>query len=550
MSFNETFQKQLVERYDRRSRYFSQLFMATTVFALGFLAFILVPLVGLQHEEVRISKELKLNEAEQTARRAEVQRVTKIKGDATARLAERMASHAVLERRLTELEGQSENLAARIDQTELEINKKTQELGLLDEQRADFDGFRSLADNLPGLDVDKFVVELQEFLRQAGDVIRGEGPTEDLGIEIDCPRGFEERSDCVVKAKVMQMLSVHDKAVRETIVVPVRAVDASVADDLEGRLDEAFANFNGILAQRPDFWRAVTLKHHVGEQFRNIVEGLSHDIDKAIQAKIQGLDILVQENAAARAEMLDAGKELDRQLSELQVSRDGVRDEAIAIEGEANATKTKAVEIEREIASLITEIEREQQKVGRLSARQAKIALDKTAITDRLENVESPFGTLPVGLAEALQVFPIILAVGMIMVGLVLAELIRLRRGYHALLQKKFPDEQAQIDLSMTLITPLFLDPCRPISSNGWRTLVLALPIAVYIAAIVLVSYSWSLDGEVEGMSRAIESGYMLIYLIFAMLFILPVIHLVREWRRYIAALAGTPPTAASRRSA
>ena len=549
MSFNETFQKQLVERYDRRSRYFSQLFTATTVFALGFLAFILVPLVGLQHEEMRISEELSSNEAEQTTNRAEVQRLTENKGAATARLAELTASHAELERRLTELEDQSEDLAARIEQTELAINEKTQDLGLLDERRADFDRFRSLADSLPGLDVDKFVVELQEFLRQAGGVIRGGGPIEDLGIEIDCPGGFEERSDCVVKAKVMQMLSVHDKAVRETIVFPMRAVDASVADDLEGRLQETFANFNGILAERPGFWREVTLKHHVGEQFRNIVEDLSHDIDTAIQAKIQRLDILVQENAAVRVDLLDAGRELHRQLSELQVSRDGVQDEVTAIKGEADAAKTRTVEIGREIANLKTAIESAQQDVDRLSARQTKIALDKTAITDRLKNVESPFGTLPIGLAEALQVFPIILAVGMIMVGLVLAELIRLRRGYHALLQKKYPGEQAQIDLSMTLITPLFLDPCRPISTNGWHTLVLALPIAVYIAAIVLISYSWSLDGEVEGTSRAIESGYMLIYLIFAVLFILPVIHLVREWRRYIAALAGRPPTAASRRS-
>ena len=58
MSFDDTFEKQLVEAYDKSARHFSQLFNATIIFAFAFLAFILVPLVALQREDATIDQAL------------------------------------------------------------------------------------------------------------------------------------------------------------------------------------------------------------------------------------------------------------------------------------------------------------------------------------------------------------------------------------------------------------------------------------------------------------------------------------------------------------
>lgn len=534
MSFDETFQKQLLERYDKRSRYFSQMFTATAVFALGFLAFVLVPLVGLQNEEARISEELRINAREQSAALAELKTLAATQDRAKAQYADMETTRLALEAQFNELESRSLDLTQRIEQAELALEKKTQELGLLKEQHGEFDRFRSLAESLPSLDVNEFVAGLQQFLRDASGALWGGGPVTGLGIGVDCPGGNQEaRSDCIVRAKVMQMLSVHGDVVQRKLIAPIRAADAQLADNLEKQRQDVIANFNGILDRRPDFWQEVTLKHHVGQQFRAEIEKLSDAIDKSIATKLHTIGDQEQRNATARRELLAAGERLTRELGKLRSESENMGAEIALIAAKEEAAKAKAAEIEQEVATLKTAIEQTKEGVRRLSTRQAKIEADKTAISDRLKNVESPFGTLPIGLSEALQVSPIILAVGSIIVLLLLAELIQLRRCYHVALRQCYPDEQGRIDQGMAIITPLFLDPCRPMATNLWRGLVLAMLIVAYVAAVALITYSWALNEAPGELGRTIERGYTFLYLFFGMLLILPIVRLFREWQRY-----------------
>ena len=82
-----------------------------------------------------------------------------------------------------------------------------------------------------------------------------------LPFVVDCPlEDHDERADCIVKAKVMGLLSVHEREVREKIVEPMRGLDPEVAKELGSRLEDTIASFERILAERPDFWQEVTLK--------------------------------------------------------------------------------------------------------------------------------------------------------------------------------------------------------------------------------------------------------------------------------------------------
>lgn len=547
MSLDETFLTKIAERYDRRSRYLTQLVVATALFAMVFFAFILIPLVSLQHDEMRIGEELDSIQAEQAAAGAKLEELENSREAAKSGLAELTASLVDLELTLESLVTTSAELTGQIEQAQLAIEEKAQELVRLDEQREEFKRFRTLAETQPGLDVDGFVTELQEFLRQARSVLFGGGPIEDLDIEVDCPNpDRDERLDCVVHTKVMQMLSTHVAEIRGEVAAPVRAIDETLAEDLETRLGDVLTRFEDILAERPNFWLAVTLKFHIGERFREELATVSREIGTTLLNKVDHIDHLIDENKMVRMELAATKAALATKLGDLQ--RESIRhsEELNRTDADATAARATLKDTERKIADLKREIGQAEAELAKLSGRQNKIAENKAAITDRLNKVDSPFGTLPISLVEALQVFPIIFAAGLITAGLVLAELIRLRFGYHMRLRQTNPSELDKIDQAITLTAPLYLDPCRPSGTNLWRGWALTVPATLYVASIALIAYSWSLDGEAEGAGRTVENGYLAAYLILGALLAVPAVHVSREWRLYRAALTGEQSTAAA----
>ncbi len=536
MTFDETFQKYLLERYDKRVKHFSQLLTATIVFAVAFLAFILVPLVGLQNDEIRIGDELKSNKAKQTAKLVAMKALALNQELATPMLSELAIIRTEQEQSLAELKNKNSDLEKQIDLAQSAINGDVQKLNILDKEREGFEEFLSSVQYLPELNVDDFVLKLQQFLVKAYRAISDGQNVEQLGINVDCDQGDHKiQFNCLVKAKVLKMLSVHDHAVRKLIVVPMKEIDPSVSNDFATKLDATFEAFQDILANKPGFWQEAPEKRNVGQQFGQELEDLSATIKTVIQNKIKRLDALRQENSKRREKLVAAKKILDENRERLQRASYNFQDDIIEISHWIAREQSTAARTERDISVLKTDIEKVQQGIDRLSEQQAKILMAKSAITKRIDNVESPFGTLPVGLTEALQIFPIIVAVGLIIAGLVLTELVELRRNYHDLLRRKYPREQDRVVYQISLIKPLFLDPCHSPSANFCRGSVLAIPALIYFAAIALISYSWSLDGKAVGAGQVVEIIYLAIYLAFAMGLFLPIIRLRREWRLYVS---------------
>jgi hypothetical protein len=538
MSFDETFEKQLVEAYDKSARHFGQLLNATIIFALAFLAFILVPLVALQREDARIEEQVRRAEAEIRQAQDDESRLT----SAQALLARLPAQRDALVREQATLEEQNQDLTIRIESIEQSLDKVTRERGRLDGQRVSFDQIRKVAENLEPLDVDAFVRELQQFLGQASNVIWGNAPPESLGFAIDCPAAAsDQRANCVIRTKVMQMLAATEQDLRERIIAPVARTDADTAAALEARLTEAHDNFGQVLDQQPEFWQAVVYKQHVGREFADEIARLSNDINEAIRAKVADSASRMSQLQETEARLLEEGKKLVDEITRLQAAQSAKISEAQATGEQIAAAETQLAELPQKIEQLKAKVTANTATIAKLKEDQKKIADNREAISDRMRGVQSPFGALPIGLTEAVQVFPIIVAVGLIMTLSTLATAIRLRRRYHQLLRKKYPGTEADIDEGIVLTVPLFLDPHRAAKANAWRAGVLALLLAVYGISVALIAESQRLVPQPEGASRTIENGYFWIYLALAVLLILPLCQIIAEWRRYTPAPIGNP---------
>lgn len=102
----------------------------------------------------------------------------------------------------------------------------------------------------------------------------------------------------------------------------------------------------------------------------------------------------------------------------------------------------------------------------------------------RLERLESPVGRLPVGLVEAIALFPLVTAVGFLLVGASLERARRLRAALRAHAASLDPGRAVLTDAQVALVAPVWLDPLAPRSARSGQLALLAVaPLAVTAAA-------------------------------------------------------------------
>ena len=101
-------------------------------------------------------------------------------------------------------------------------------------------------------------------------------------------------------------------------------------------------------------------------------------------------------------------------------------------------------------------------------------------------------GQLPVGLREAVQIFPLLMALGFGWCVFVLRQLVTLRQAIRDGYEHQAPDVAELTDRHLTLVAPLWVDRGHPAFGQA----LLLAPIGIFIAACALVTYHWSLERE------------------------------------------------------
>ena len=532
MSFDDTFEKQLVDAYDKSARHFSQLFNATLIFAFAFLAFILVPLVALQRENATIDQELMQAKVAVTTAETEQKELAVLQDQTRAQLGNLPAMKDELKDKRAGLEDRDAQLQHEIDTVEQAIDKLTQEQGRIEGMVSAFERVGQAAEALPPLDVNAFVRELRDFLSQQSDAIWRGAPLESADFRPDCPMSVAEiRANCVIRAKVMQMLGVTEQRLRDRVIAPLAAVDRDVADAAEARLKDAHHKFGQRLDEQPAFWQAVVQKQEVGQDFAAEIDRVSSDVNAAIFDKVKQLALRISELQMQQSKTMAEAQKKTEEIARLQEAKAESEEKIAGLEAQISDAEVKIAAVEQKIAAVKTKVAATNEQVLVLTAKQTKVGEKREAISDRMKGVQSPFGTLPIELTEAVRVFPIIVAVGFVIALLSLANATRLRGRYHLLLRQKYPAETAEVDERVALTAPLFLDPLRRSGDNLWRGAVLLLPLVVYAAGIVLIAESQRLAPQAEETSRFIDSGYGWLYLAVALFLMLPLYQIVTAWK-------------------
>ncbi|HEX9971204.1 MAG TPA: hypothetical protein VGD14_03960 [bacterium] len=154
--------------------------------------------------------------------------------------------------------------------------------------------------------------------------------------------------------------------------------------------------------------------------------------------------------------------------------------------------------IEKQSEMLNTEIIRFQRTKAEFDSLLADLQERETQVASRLNQIEFPFGKLPIGLNESIAVFPIVLAIGFLVLALSLRDTIVLRKSYHLLYQRKDPNKEILTDEQIMLIAPLWIDPLNPRKKNLISLIILSILFLIFIISCSMILYSWTIPGSLR----------------------------------------------------
>lgn len=476
--------EQVQRRFSSRSQSFNKQISVLVTFSLAFLVFVIVPLVALnadkEHVEMQeanrdnLVKRLKGLDTERVALMADVDRIR----DSIASLTDALQTDRGNAKRHNIERSKLTNEIEKIRQETQVFEARAKKL-----KQASQDGKQILA----SFDANKRVDDLRNWFIDAAYKAGSGGP--------ECNQytvGEREYMRCIVRLKLEGDWNRDFKFLNEKIVLLLREIAPNAAIDVEVTLKEARKRFQSNLDQNRDFWTTIDGKGEFMGELNSVFSHAFNKISEIVQQKLN-------QNNQKLANVLQEASELEA-LRRVLEQRLAVLDGKLAalesdVEKQSGQLKNKEAGIEdnkirsTQITGEIAEAEAEL----KLLPTPDKIVEDRNRIEKRVNSFKSPFGSLPIGLNEAVFAYPLILAIGTAICAFLLRRLLKLRGELHSVLKRLMSVTNEDIDRRLEILAPIWFDPGRAIWRNLGVVLAFAVPLVLFAASAWLVFNDWLL---------------------------------------------------------
>lgn len=476
------YREQVLERFTARARSLTNQYTILMIFAFGFLVFIIVPLAALNFDAAHVK-----------AQKADLEKLT-------AQSEELSAEHATQEQEIHFLRGKITSLNFNLElkrqeaterageRTRLEkdlAENNAQRQQLLDQAKSLKSAVKGIETTLASFDADQRVGNLRTWFFDTA-----------LSANRDPECENTERRvylRCLVKKKLESDWQHDFSLIRQKVVEPLGEIALAVAETIDTELSSIKKAFGERLEENQDFWQSFEGK----EVF---MDGLSDDFNQAFE-KIRGIVnsalVRIAEKSifleAKVGELAQAGQTLENDLAALDRERTRIEAETEAEFQELAGKESAMDENERGQAELAAQVARVQKQIDELPDPE-DIEEERAEIETRLASFESPFGTIPIGLKEAVLAYPLILAAGFMVCTLLLSRLLALRGEFRNSLAREQVLSEADVNRRVATLAPLWFDAGRAFWGNPTLVLALLIPFALFVAAGWLILNDWLLQ--------------------------------------------------------
>ena len=135
--------------------------------------------------------------------------------------------------------------------------------------------------------------------------------------------------------------------------------------------------------------------------------------------------------------------------------------------------------------------------------------LERIASFDRLG---TPIGDLPVGLGQIVLLFPVVLALGFLVVANGFARMADLQRAFVRLCRKRDRTGEVMDDRHVSVIAPLWLDPREPLGARAAKWAIMLTPLALMVANLMLIAMTEALTAQLPDDAAISPAAYLVLY--------------------------------------
>ena len=148
-----------------------------------------------------------------------------------------------------------------------------------------------------------------------------------------------------------------------------------------------------------------------------------------------------------------------------------------------------------------------------------KLLKDKENETsNRLKEIEFPFGKIPVSINQSISFFPIGLGIGFLICSILLADTIKLRKAYYNEITKdNTHNEKKERGKKISIMAPLWIDPTTRKTYQIIKFIIILMPLVFFGISIYYISHSWDLiinNKELDNIFIGNNISNMVIYIV------------------------------------
>ncbi len=512
---------QVLQRFSARARSFNSQVTILLIFAFAFLVFVIVPLAALNFDAEHVdAQEAEREDLAQRSKALEAERA-KLASDVDTLRGNITSLNTVLDTKQQEAAART-NQRATLEQKVVANKQAAQKLE--DQATKLIQAMPEVERVLASFNANQRVTDLRDWFLDAA----YGGPRDPQCTDSD------ERAymSCLVRRKLEADWERDFSLISREVVEPLKDVAPNIASAIESTIHEVKQNFRDNLAANRSFWRSIGGK----AEFMDQLEGEFHDAFEVINDTVKlRLDKISQETTRLEGEVAEL--EASRKALEQQLA--GLDSELAALESEV---KDKSAELDGKVAE-IDKIESERAALAEQQAQiesrlvalpdPAKIDEERARIETRLSSFQSPFGTLPIGLNEAVLAYPLILAVGFTICALLLGRLLYLRSELHSLLQRQMPAALEDVNRRLEALAPIWFDPQRWAWRNVGAAVAFGVPLVLFGATGWLILNDWLLHLGDTPSAVNIRIFYGIVYAVGVAIFVAGIVCLVAAAKRY-----------------
>lgn len=473
--------------FEKKSKKFNNLFGALLTYTLLFLVLVLIPYFSLVKSSEDMQDKLDTIKSNLDDKQKEI---GKKKNDIDVYKKEKDYQSNILQKKQKKLETLSGNIEIakkKVADQKTSLEKNKADLQKNKEQISNLEHTQSELQSISGLVKSK--ITSQSLLGLITDLIGGS-----IGYHSVSCQDLEghDRLRCEIKYNVTVQIDDYDKSITDDVIAPMRQLNKEASENLQYDLALLKKQLDNEIEQQfsdTNFLDSSQKLTQFTDKVENLLSGFSEKQDVEISSRKEYIVKSIINLEHNKTSLLSKIADNENKYESLTKEKDDSERIKESLEKHIEEIKNKQDNLTKKIASLVEKEKILKQEQSLINESIDENKKKKEKIEEQISKLQSPFGSLPVGLEESVLIFPLVLTIGICLCSSMLISLFRLRQEFFEVHMSRTKQDATTVCHQVKLLASIWIDPSNTEQNNLVRFILFLMPSGAFIVAVAMIWY-------------------------------------------------------------